>query len=343
MISQHKTVEREREMESFYACLKAADQWNKYGYEVEFFWLSGVILVFVGFFGFAGNIATLFVLGQKKFRNKVFYNLLIELACFDILSIVSLCVEVGYRSMACTKKYVESVIDISYLIMNIGLCGSIYTTIAVSVERYLRMHFPTRGSYKRKSWMYITPVVSITLVYNSPRFFKYHYSIVNGTLVTVSSNWTETGVYEVVYVTWIQTFVESIIPMIILLFLNGSMIVKMYCSTKNDTDEIINKKKDKKRKATTKILFGIYFVFLLSHIPSSIVYMLDHFGRSENVREKWYFLKPIEYLAVLFNSSINFVIYCLAGTKFRNEFYNLFRRKSSATKISLNTTTVDNT
>ena len=121
------------------------------------------------------------------------------------------------------------------------------------------------------------------------------------------------------------------------------MILKMYFSSKTDTNETINKKNNKKRKATTKILFGIFLIFLLSHIPSSIVYILDHFWRKEGSREKWYFLKPIEYLAVIFNTSINFVIYCLVGTEFRNEFYNLFRRKSALTKISLNTTTVGNT
>ena len=330
-------------MESFYECLKAEDRWNKYGYEVEYFWVSGVILVFVGFFGFVGNITTLIVLCKKDFRKKVFYNLLIELACFDLLSILSICMEVGYRSMACT--IVESVIAISYIGMNLGLCGSTYTTIAISVERYLRMHLPSRTSYTRKHWMYITPVVGITLVYNSPRFFQYHFYISNGTHVTELRDWVESDVYKTVYVTWIQTFVESIIPMIVLLFLNGSMIIKMYFSTKKDTDEVINKKKKKKRKATTKILFGIYFVFLLSHMPSSIVYMLDKFGGNdqENFREKWYFLKPIEYLAVISNSSINFVIYCLVGTKFRNEFRNLFRRRSAVTKSSLNTTTVNNT
>ena len=41
------------DMDSLYECLKSP---TKYGYEVEYFWISGVALVFVGFLGFIGNI-----------------------------------------------------------------------------------------------------------------------------------------------------------------------------------------------------------------------------------------------------------------------------------------------
>ena len=73
-------------MESFYDCLEA---WWKYGYEIEYFWVSGIVLVSVGILGLFGNVANLIVLFQPELRLKIFYKLLIVLAIFDILFIFS--------------------------------------------------------------------------------------------------------------------------------------------------------------------------------------------------------------------------------------------------------------
>ena len=67
-------------MDSTYDCLKA---WWKYGYEIEYFWVSGIILVGVGILGLFGNLANLIVLFQSELKKKVFYQLLIVLAIFD--------------------------------------------------------------------------------------------------------------------------------------------------------------------------------------------------------------------------------------------------------------------
>ena len=87
-------------MEAYYECLKSS---SKYGYEVEYFWVSGVALSLVGFLGLIGNILSLVVLCRKTFRKMVFYNLLIELTCFDIIFIVSYGIHVAYISITCDR------------------------------------------------------------------------------------------------------------------------------------------------------------------------------------------------------------------------------------------------
>ena len=41
-------------------------------------------------------------------------------------------------------------------------------------------------------------------------------------------------------------------------------------------------------------------------------------------RELWLTITPIYQLALMFNSSVNFVIYCLVGEDFKQEFFKLF-------------------
>merc|ERR1712062_874232 len=80
--------------------------------------------------------------------------------------------------------------------------------------------------------------------------------------------------------------------------------------------EISQSFKNKDPKAT-KILFCIVAIYFVCHTPWIIhrcVYYLDF-----DDRDLWLTITPIYQLALIFNSSINFVIYCLVGEDFKKE------------------------
>ena len=81
------------------------------------------------------------------------------------------------------------------------------------------------------------------------------------------------------------------------------------------------------------ILFCIVLVFYITHIPRLIfrfLYYLDH-----NDERSWYLIYPIFRLALTMNSSVNFIIYSMAGREFRAEFVKLFNcKKAPTSKIS---------
>ena len=144
--------------ESFYTCRNAT--W-KYGHVKEYFWISGIMLVAVGVLGVIGNVLNLIILLQKEFRNQVFYNLLAALACFDIVFVVSFSASVGYQSLAC-NPFNLLIRYVTYPILNLGLTGSVYMTIAISVERYIGVCHPN-SRFERNSKTYILSVVIISI------------------------------------------------------------------------------------------------------------------------------------------------------------------------------------
>ena len=319
-------------MDSLYECLKSP---NKYGYEAVYFWVSGVALVSVGFLGLIGNIFNLIVLSRKRFRKRVFYNLLIELTCFDILVILSYGIHVSYQSMACQDRYNLNVSHITYQILNVCLSGSIYSTVAISIERYIGICHP-QTKYGRTTWIYIVSVMFVAFSYNFPRLFEYQYKIVNGTLVAPSAPWAEKESYKDRYHDLSEILVENAIPMALLCVTNGAIIRTMYGICQKQHLDMETKSRQN-RATSTRTLLMIVAVFMISHIPCITFKMLYYLGCREcteeeeaEYRSQWYFIYPIKRLTLMTNSSVNVIIYCVVGTKYRNELMKLLGSKTAS-------------
>ena len=302
-------------------CLKYA---NYHGYDTEYFWVSGILLVLVGLIGLVGNVFNLIVLCRQTFRKKAFYSLLLQMACFDILFIISYGTCIGYKSMVSPANC--NVHSLTYPWLNVGVVGSEYTTIAVSPERYLGICHPYM-KYSRSKWIYIVPVAIITIFYNIPRFLQFEYHIVDGMLYSCRTSWASTKAYHDMYQVWLPIIIEEAIPMIMVLLLNCLILLTLYGSSKN----FAANHQRKNQKKTAKILLAIVLIYELCHVLTIFYKLLYSFGiEDEEFRSKWYFITPIKKLALMINSSVNFVIYCLVGSKLRVEFFRLFGLKTTA-------------
>ena len=295
-----------------YDCLHV--KW-KYGYEIEYFWLSGVVLSFVGVIGLLGNIIILVVLWKPRMRKNVFYNLLFSLSCFDILFIISYGVSVAYKSLAC-YPFNRIVGSVAYPLLNIGISGSIYMTVAISIERYLGICY-LNCNYRRKAWVFIAPVFLLTLTYNIPKLIERKFNFSNGTLIAESESFRNDETYNYVYNLWGDILFNTVLPLIALLFFNGSIMVRM----KKTSKTIIQLGNSYNRKGTgritTKILFWIVLIFLILHSPRVAYKLLFYLGPED--KTTWYWVRPVARLALITNSSANFLIYCLVGKNFRTE------------------------
>ena len=301
--------------QSFYECRNAT--W-KYGHVEEYFWVSGVMLVFAGVLGVVGNILNLIVLCQKQFRNQVFYNLLTALACFDISFILSFSTSVGYQSLAC-NPFNLLIRYITYPILNVGLTGSVYMTIAVSMERYIGVCHPN-SSYRRSAKTYIIPVIIITVLYNFPRFVERSFSVSSGTFNQSYAEWARTELYQNIYHLWASIIVITVIPLAMMLYLNGAILARIYKASRLMAD--VRFEQQKPYGNSTRILFGIVLIFLLCFTPR-VVYKCFYYLSSKD-KSEWYSVSPIYKFGLILNSSANFIIYCLIGNDFRQEFLRVF-------------------
>ena len=142
--------------------------WTKLVFEV-------ILLLIVGLIGIIGNV--LLTKSFLKIEEKLnFHLLMMTLAVYDTIYI-TLCALVfsipevfeDYRNNGNLLLIVPTALPI----IQIALTGSVYCTVAISLERYLTVCHPFYLASKRWSAKrYIIPIIVFSLLYNASRFFE---------------------------------------------------------------------------------------------------------------------------------------------------------------------------
>ena len=88
----------------------------------------------------------------------------------------------------------------------------------VSFERYLTMCHPFIR-IRPKLWIYFAAIFIVTIGYNLPILFDTKYELIDGTLEAVDRPWN-TDLYRKRYYGWAVAFIEDLIPLPIIIFLN---------------------------------------------------------------------------------------------------------------------------
>ena len=148
---------------------KEVDVWSsKFLFEV-------VLLLFVGIFGIIGNISSIIIFARIRNQLK-FHRLMVMLAVYDTFCILLSIIIFTFPLLS--KKFVTSgvyhhMVPKLLPLVQIAMTGSVYSTIAISLERYLIVCHPFyvvshEWSFKK----YILPIITFSFVYNIPRFFE---------------------------------------------------------------------------------------------------------------------------------------------------------------------------
>ena len=302
---------------TFYDCLKAKD---KHGYEIEIFWLSGILLIIVGVLGLIGNAINFTILCQAQLRKEVFYNLLLSLTCFDTIFILSYGINMSYKSIACSPQDITFE-DITFPFYQIGILGSLYMTVAISLERFLGICHPVLR-LRRNVWFYLVPVFLVVIVFTLPIFAESKFFFINGTLTSSAKGIWSNDSDEATWKRVVYMFVYTIIPVFSLLVLNGLIIREL-----QKTPDVLRTVGPSRRKLkATKILLWIVIIFFILNMPRLAFKGLLYLAPEE--KKNWYWVRPGVRLALVANSSLNFWIYLINGDRFRKQFLKIFNLRN---------------
>ena len=163
------------------------NQWMFYN-EI-LWWLEGFGSVLVGSIGIVLNLITICVLLGSELAASFFNWLLVCLAMFDSLLLVNGILEACRSHIGSTNFHTYMFVVFLYSFRSGIMCGSIYTTVLLALERYNAIVRPTShqghsfqsgkqslNQYFKLHWMrllkYIGPIIILSTLFYIPKRFE---------------------------------------------------------------------------------------------------------------------------------------------------------------------------
>lgn len=198
------------------------------------FLVEGVILTIVSTFGLIGNILSIFVLIRVRHIQRSFSNLLLGLACFDALFLLTAILSFGLPNLF---EWYNDHVFLPIMALTFGLLhtfrvGSVYVTLSVNFERFHAIVFP----FKHFTWKkYLLPAsVLFTVAYNLPKYFemKIEYNAEAREAEIITTDMRRHPLYMSLYIFWSKFILVELIPYFTILICNVFIICKITKSAK---------------------------------------------------------------------------------------------------------------
>ncbi|XP_030372787.1 FMRFamide receptor [Scaptodrosophila lebanonensis] len=299
------------------------------------FWVSGILINFVGLLGILGNVISMIILSRPQMRSSINY-LLIGLARCDTMLIITSMLLFGIPSVYPYTGHFFTYYNyvypfISPAVFPIGMAAqtaSIYMTFTVTLERYVAVCHPLKAralcTYGRAK-IYFIVCVCFALAYNSPRFWE---------VLTVAYQPPDSDVvlhcvrpsrlrmnqtYINIYIHWCYLIVNYIIPFLTLAILN--CLIYRQVKRANRERQRLSRSEKREIGLATMLLCVVVVFFMLNFLPLVL-----------NISEAFYNfidhkIAKISNLLITINSSVNFLIYIIFGEKFKRIFLLIFFKR----------------
>ena len=218
---------------------------------------------------------------------------------------------------------------------------TVWLVILVTVDRYVAICKPLKTQLRtiQRAKMAVAVVVILAIFYNIPRFLErkivYNYDEATNTTIvkTVRTPLRNNRVYFLVYKTVMYFCFRSIGPLLLLIFLNFRLIRALQEVRRKHRDMT---KSNRHRENITLVLVVVVSIFIICEVPDTMVRLVVTMCEfipiiSLNLLTVRY-VNCLTNMMMTVNSSINFLIYCLIGQKFRKIFRQMCC-KSSGTSV----------
>ena len=277
--------------------------------------------------GILVNSLIIFIIIFSSLRTSVFMNLLMILAFYDILYLlVVIDIQPGlFGQLIINPSELHCSLN-NYFRFVCGLVSS-WVTVLISLERFIVIYFPFKVYIyctKKKTCVTVIVLTILSCFCLVPSFYiSTVLSSDQGPTCTIIWNGYLQMIFMLLFV-----FVYSIVPSIFIIILNISMMRKLKIQ-KAFRLSSLQHSKSLKNTSQDVIMVCICTIFLLTSIPASFVVFAYYSTGCSISFPRWLFYSS--YLLDYINHTVNFFLYCLTGSVFRQALFKLFSCKDKET------------
>ena len=297
-----------------------------------------VISPFLLVLGAFGNVLTILVLARKRSRNSSTAIFLTALAFSDLLVLFSGLLRqwIMYTFDVDVRELTPGGCKIHIFLVYFSLQYSSWLLVAVTCERFVGVWLPHRVKQgcTQFSAVVVISVLGVCLITLNAHWFygvgRSTYAEGNVTLQTnCDSIFDHYDTFLVYTWPWIDLCVFSLVPLTILVVGNLAILIRVFISKYKTRVQIApanpqskNPRDDKTRQLTI-MLSTLNLVFFVCTTPVSIYliiepYLMTHMTSDEDIAVLYLWWAVVNCFMYL-NNSINFILYFLSGSRFRDE------------------------
>ena len=311
------------------------------------FYTWGIVANIVSAYGIIGNILAIIVLSHRQMRNSTSYYL-ISLAVYDILVLLLMSLFLAVPTIYLEKEILEDYYfaypymhPYVYPVALIAQTGTVYTTLAFTVERYIAVCKPLHAANTctmARTKRVILAIFVASVLYNIPRFFEYKTTFMwrddlNQTVAAIAL--TDIGsnqLFNEIYFIYAYLVIMFLMPFSSLTVLNILLIRAV--NKARATRHSISSSSTKDTNLTVMLIVVIN-VFLGCQFPALVDNITVAIFGTEILQcsVEWVRFTTISNLLVVINSAINFMLYCILSKRFRRVFLKIIRLKKTKPKF----------
>ena len=305
-------------------------------------------------FGTIGNILSIVILTRKAIKVSTTALYLSFLAVSDLIVLYTGLLRqwLIYLFDYDVRHISEATCKIHIWLLYTSLDFSAWIVMVVTMERAISAWFPHTAKSKcnRKSaTVIVITILCFLIVLNSHLLYGMVNSVETdekGNVLTVLKCSTINTMYQEFFDLiwpWIDLCVFCLLPFSVIVIGNCSILYKVVKSQRKAKSRIVpssntsnnNHQTSPKHLSMTAMLFTLNMVFLFTTSPVSI-YTIGYPHWVSHETQQMYATLDFWWAAVNMlmytNNTLNFVLYCMSGTRFRREVKRAFNQTTNASR-----------
>ncbi|XP_050419499.1 FMRFamide receptor-like [Patella vulgata] len=286
--------------------------------------------------GIIGNTLTLLVLVTSSFRKSVTCWYMTIIAVLDTIALIFQLVWYFIRPKVKPDLFTGRACAIMYAIFFFAIHYNVFLLVAMTIQRYIVVRFPLRAQKlvnKKRTIYVIVALGLLSLVINAHHLFtrKPITSLETGLIMCTADVNSET------FIKFVWPLMDAILygfaPLFCLTVFNVLIVRQLRHAGRRHREMVgSGSQKDSgcftsSQAQVTLMLLLVSASFMVFVTPIALTVVIERYAlrlTTPHDRATHYLVRVIASILMFTNHSLNFVLYCLSGRKFRAAIWAVF-------------------